>query len=401
MLFFLVASVSCLAMEKSQGAITPQVSAATTRAIISQKENIFKALQGDIEQGKFVSFDTLTFTNKSVGDALKTAKDKGACIEGTLGTHYANKNMQMFFDENDMNVTKKSQNHLKRFLISEKDPLLGSPGKCTVYEGSANPTNYAYHNYETMIQTKDDKPFFMEHFKDHTNVMHNISRSAASEKKILEITPKKENKAFGSDENILSESKVRRVKTLIKSKNKERVLYITSMNWNSIEMTQALIAAQRSGIIIKVILNSSALKGNGKDQLEQMHKAGVPIYIFDLENSSRNIQHSKIMLRIDGPEHLVVSSTANMTPEGDRESNIDSYYPEAEQVAKDVQKSLDELIASDSCKPYEQAVAALAENEKKEVTDKKTVASKKRLNFDEPIEFDSEDNQPKLKKAKK
>lgn len=372
---------------------TPQVSVATTRAIFSHDENIFKDLENDISQANFISFDALVFTNETLGNALKKAKNNGAQIEGTLGTHHSNKTMQNFFDKNDINVEKKSQNHLKRFLLSEKDPNLGSPGKHVIIMGSANPTNYAYRNVELYTRTENDKPFFMQHFKDHTNVIKNTD--AASEKQIVKYTPQKENKAFGSYDTMLSASKALRVQKLINSKNEQRMLYISSMTWNSPEMTQVLIDAQKNDITIRLILDKSALTGKGKEQVAQMHNAHIPIYIYDPGENSRNIQHSKVMLRIDGTEYLVINSTANMTPEGDKENNVDSYYPESETMGKTIKYSLDKLIMSDTCKTYEQAITLLAERE-----NKKESQVKKRL-YDDAESNENNDSHKKVKTTKK
>lgn len=370
-----IVSQTCVSMETSDQADS-QVHAATTRAIFSHKENIFKDLQNDTEHAKFVFFDTLVFTNQQVANTLKKAHDNGAHIEGTVGAHWCNKNMETFFDENNINVSKAPQNHLKIFGMSEKDPRLGSPGKCSLYEGSANPTQYAYHNFETVIQTKNDKPFFMQHFKNHINALEDktnvVDIHDSTEKKVLKFTPQKENTAFGSHENALNASKVIRIQNLIKSKNEQRTLYITSMNWNSVAMTQALIDAHNDGVTIYVILNRSALEGKGKEQLAQMHKAQVPIYIYDSGENKRTIQHSKVMVRIDGPNYLVVNSTANVTPEGDNENNVDSYYPDSQSIGKEICVELDKLITDSRCKPYTSELAALTENKK----------TKKRIIFD-------------------
>jgi hypothetical protein len=377
----LTVSLTCFCMERPTE-LTTQTSPATSRAIFSLQENIFKDLQKDMESGdiKFIFFDTLVFTNQNLGNALKKAHENDTHIEGTLGTHHSNKNMEAFFDENNIDVQKKSQNHLKRFLISEKDPRFGSPGKCIVYEGSANPTNYAYNNFETLIQTKNDKPFFMEHFKNHTNVMNDVTNSP-SKKKLVECTPEKGKHAFGSQEYKLNQSKALRIQKLANSTNTQRSLYITSMNWDSLDITQAVIDAQKSGVSIKVILNKSALEGKGKEQLAQMDAAGVPIYIYDAGEKNRTIQHTKVIVRIDGSSYLVIHPTGNITPEGDKEHNTDSYYTESEELAKDIVKALDTIIASPKCKPYAQAIATLSE--KKE-------SSKKRLFEDSKENVDKE-----------
>lgn len=370
-----VVSLTSISMEKTP---TFQVSAATTHAIFSHKENIFKSLENDIKQANFVSFDTLVFTNQTLINALEVAHDNDAHVEGTCGTHWCNRKILSSFDKKDIDVSRKSQNHLKRFLCSEKDPRLGSPGKCVIYEGSANPTNYAYHNDELLVRTENDKLFFMDHYNNHSDVMDDVAALTLSEKKVLELTPQKQNQAFGSHENLLSASKKLRVQNLITSTNEQRMLYISSMSWNSTDMTQALIDAHKSGVSVKVILDRSALTGNGKDQLAQMHTAGVPIYVYYPGKNSRNIQHMKVMLRIDGSEYLVVNSTANMTPEGDKESNIDSYYPQSEQMGKKIKNELDVSITSDTYKPYTQEIADLAKNKKTE----KSQAAKKRILLD-------------------
>lgn len=352
-----IVSANSISMEKS------------TRAILSHKENIFKDLQNDLEKGNFIFFDALVFTNKTIGNALLNAEENNnANIEGTIGTHWCNKTMKVFFDKNDIEVDTIKNNHLKRFLISEKDPRLGSPGKCAIYEGSANPTNYAYNNKEILVQTKNDRKFFMDHFNHHNNIVNDDSICSLSEKEVLQLTPRKRNTAFGSNEIILSLSKEKRVQSLIESQNKRRILYITSMNWNSPEMTQALIDAQEDGVIIRVILNHSALKGKGKEQLTEMHNAGVPIFIYNPGKNNRTIQHSKVMLRIDGTEHLLINSSANMTPEGDKEHNSDSYYPNNKKMVTEVRLELKKFIAEE-CKSYKKATTSAA---KKSTYKKKT-----------------------------
>lgn len=350
LLSLVIVSTFSISMEKS------------TRAILSHKENIFKDLQNDLKKGKFIFFDTLVFTNEKISDALIHAQENNdASIEGTIGTHWCNKTMKIIFDDNDIEVNKISQNHLKRFGVSEKDPRLGSPGKCTIYEGSANPTNYAYNNKEILVQTKNDKKFFMDHFNHHINIASDGTTNSESEKEILQLTPRKRNKAFNSNEIILSLSKEKRVQSLIESQNKRRILYITSMNWNSPEMTQALIDGQKDGIIIRVILNHSVLKGKGKNQLKQMHKAGVPIFIYDPGENKRNIQHTKIMLRINGSEYLMINSSANMTPEGDTEHNSDSYYPNQKEMVTEVRRELKAFI-KEECKSYKEAIKLFKKN---------------------------------------
>ena len=66
-------SINCVSMEKPITS-SPQKSTTTSRAIFSHDENIFKNLETDISQAKFISFDALVFTNQTLGDALKKSK---------------------------------------------------------------------------------------------------------------------------------------------------------------------------------------------------------------------------------------------------------------------------------------------------------------------------------------
>jgi phosphatidylserine/phosphatidylglycerophosphate/cardiolipin synthase-like enzyme len=147
----------------------------------------------------------------------------------------------------------------------------------------------------------------------------------------------------------LGESKALRIDTLANSANPNRLLYISSMNWNAPAVTHALINAHNKGVDIKVIVNGSALRG-GNEQLAQLHNAGVPVYVFDPHGEKREAQHSKLLLRFDGDDTLVINSTANLTPQGNRELNLDEYNSDS-QVAAYFKEAFDDYIAK-HCVPY-------------------------------------------------
>ena len=317
-----------------------------TQALISSQDDIPKIIMQAIEQGKFVFFDSYALTHKGISQQLSESQ----YMQGNVGRHSANQRILAELAQAQRPVQRFTDLHTKRVLLSEKDPRLGSPGKNIVFDMSGNLTYNAYHNLETAIKTEGDKDYFMQQFNDHQYVTRlNQYRSPARTKRIIMQTPQKR-MVHNSRHYQLHASKALRIRKLLESTNENRSLYITSMNWLNQDVTNAIIDVCRDGVTTKVIVNGTALK-TGKKQLDAMHAAGVAIYVFDPENKVRHAQHSKVLLRIDGSEALLINSTANMTAQGEKEINIDCYHPGNVQATETMRRALDQY-ADRKCIEY-------------------------------------------------
>ncbi|HRN78545.1 MAG TPA: phospholipase D-like domain-containing protein [Candidatus Dependentiae bacterium] len=318
-------------------------------ALVSHnRQNIFKAVQESIEQGKFINIDAFVFTNREILESIRKAKENGAYIEVNVGSFSQNKGFIAQLREMGIQVTQVPHLHMKRILISEKDPRLGSPGKTTTFMGSSNLTYFAHQNFEAATTTQDATDYFMQQFENHQSLANMKTPEKKKEKLHVAETPCGL-QLFTSRSYRLSESKALRIDKLARSKQQKRVLYISSMNWNTPAVTRALINAHEQRVEIKVIVNGSALRG-GNEQLNELAAAGVPVFVFDPEGLKRAIQHSKLLLRFDGDDTLVINSTANLTSQGDQEFNVDEYSTNP-QVAQHFKEAFDDYIEH-HCVPY-------------------------------------------------
>lgn len=309
-----------------------------TQALTSSQDNIPKVIMQAIKKGNYIFFDSYVFTHQEVGKEMQSKH-----LQGNVGRHSTNKHILTQYNQ----IKRFPDLHIKRVLISEKDPRVGTPGKTMVIDTSANLSYNTYHNLETAVTTEGDKEYFGQHFEDHqyvTRLFNKENRSPVKRTKlVIEVTPQKRS-VYNSRHYHLSGSKIPRITKLLHSKNKNRVLYLTSMNWLNQDVTNAIIAVHKDGVVTKIIVNGTALK-QGKKQLDAMHAAGVPIFVFDPEHKVRHAQHSKVLLRIDGQDALLVNSTANMTSQGDKEINIDCYHPQNMDAVLSMRKALDEYAA--------------------------------------------------------
>jgi phosphatidylserine/phosphatidylglycerophosphate/cardiolipin synthase-like enzyme len=343
----------------------------TCALVSANRNNIFKAIQQSIEQGKYINIDAFIFTNEHILESIKKAKHNGAHIEVNVGSFAKNREFIARLREMGIKVNSVPHLHMKRILISEKDPSLGSPGKTTTFMGSSNLSYYAYRNFEVVTTARDAKEYFMANFKNHQTLAD--QKTPEKKEKLNVIDTPCGLQLFTSRTYRLSESKALRINKLANSTNKNRVLYISSMSWNAPFVTNALINAHEKGVEVKVIVNGSALKG-GNEQLNILHAAGVPVFVFDPKGKKRILQHSKLLLRFDGDDTLVINSTANVTPQGDEELNLDEYNPN-KQVAQDFKEAFDDYIEN-YCEPYS--------NPEQTSQTEPSQPTRKRLLFDSP-----------------
>jgi phosphatidylserine/phosphatidylglycerophosphate/cardiolipin synthase-like enzyme len=386
-----------------------------TKTFLSFRENPFTAIESALEQGKFIFVDSYVFTNAKIAATLIAAQERGALVQINHGRHPSSRSVITDLESGQISCNKLPDLHMKRILISEYDPRtlcdeqVAQLGDTQVFDMSANLTYNAYRNGEIVVQTSHDQRYFMDHYRDHVAVTSYAQKTPPHSpiKQVLQATPAKRT-VLNTSQWHLNASKALRIKKLLQSANKNRVLYISSMNWDNQDITDAVKQVHEDGVQVKVIINGTALK-SGKDQLDTLHKAGVPIYVFDPHQKTWQSQHTKIILRIDGDESLLIQSTANLTAQGDHEINVDCYHPQDQALVDNIRLGFDQYIAH-SCVAYG---AITPKKEKKSVHKAVAKNRKKRLFADisnqrqvECAQEDSEamvvdSDEPSAKRSKK
>lgn len=324
-------------------------------------------------------FDAFVLSNQKVIDAIKDADDRGADITGHVGTHARNK------IDGLKGVDCVPGNHGKNWVACEKSPSGGDPGKCAVYVGSEQPTNYAYGNRGVGVMIENDKNLFLDNYHAIT------STSPEKEQKTIITDTPVANKTYSSKAVDLNESRALRIAKTAKKTDKERHVYVRSMNWNDETVTQAMVDAAKSGADVQLLVNRSALTREGTEQLKEMGDAGAQVKVFDPAGKKRNILHAKDIIRVIGDDdYMYLTSNANITQKGVDEKNLETIIPKNKEITlaaiNDFKRVQKECVALDEAVPlYEEYC-----NQQKEKKSKKRKLS-----------FNGVEDQTKTKKSKK
>lgn len=295
---------------------------------------MLKAIQNP--QFNYIYADSYVLTHKKIADALSKKEKDGAHVSVHLGVHGSNIPLSL------TNVTYNSAEHAKGIAASEKNPSLGSPGKHVIVHGSANITHKAYHNNERNVEITDNKDLFKDFVTMH------LSQSPQQKHKTIRIsTPTKTH--FDSSQKVaLNASEAQRILTAANSDAQDRIIFKTTMNFNSKEIADAITQLAKSGGESTIIVNETALAG-GKNLLTSMNKAGVNVYV-----ANNHTQHSKLLVRQIGQDYYSLIGTNNATSLGDSERNrtFGSHNP---QLAQDIIQELKQYT-KEKCVPLKQAL---------------------------------------------
>lgn len=207
--------------------------------------------------------------------------------------------------------------HAKTFMGWDSKKLQGF-----LYSGSTNPTHRAATaNKEEMVRSTDENLIKaeMERFKKLSASADGKNRVDHSCLPLIPITPPKA-RVVSSWEHNINASRVERIKS-------DHDYYISSMTWNGLLMTERLVKEGQRGSQVHVLVDQTALSTQAAiDQLKRIQESGKENTSVSVYNNRESTQHRKHFLRL-GQKPLVVVSTGNHTPTGNRDYNQDFYIP--------------------------------------------------------------------------
>ena len=311
----------------------------------------------------YVGIDNPYLTNPQIIRALVAASKRNVTVNASVGRGTKASTIKQLTDAK-VKVNIKPDLHAKRCLISHQDPkdIQKNKGATTVcsFAGSYNFSNISWGHHEAMVKSNDIEDF-VAHYNDQQDLFNNtvVDKENASP---VKQTPKKKT-VYNSFTKNLNESKSCRIKKMLEELQPEDRLDITSMTYDTQDITAALEAVANNAYqkkfdgVIRLFLDSSAVKHT--DLLDRLHAAGIKIFIYNHDHSAKifnkfpKLQHTKLLARYRAAasvKHLVVVSTGNLAQQSNREYNVDSYYPGDEQLYKRVVEFCNEL--EKNCTPY-------------------------------------------------
>ncbi len=316
--------------------------------------------------------DAFVFSQIGVIGAMNDAVGRGAVVDLSVGIHHQNK-------MNQYKVTTIRQDkavHGKNIAALDMSPSKGEPKEALFITGSANPTDAVWPtgNQEVIVEVKGDVQLTTKAYQ----LMR--SNSLVAEKNILLYTPDKRD-VYSSQNTALNKSRAKRILTVADSTDNDRILWLSTMNFNDQDMADALSKTAESGADTRLTVNKTALTKHGIPLLKDMADKGVKVRVFYPNDGSRKIQHTKELIRND----LYVVSNANFTDEGDSQKNLETYFPHDEQLINYAKQEFERF--QEECVTLDKALTLLKETaekkkakaaEKKEAEEKKSSTKKRK-----------------------
>ncbi len=350
----LTLSAQIFGMEQPSAPKGPQVLLSRNRSVLG---DITDAMN-KVPSGGYVGIENPFLSNATFIKALKELPGKGVKTVVNLGGR--SKKIEKQLSESGVEVHVIPNLHAKRCIIADKEPDKENvPESCSVFVGSHNMSNLAPNHEEIMIRQDNDPDWFMQHYGDHCTLVNAVEGDDSDDEYDVQVkkdpvkTTPAYAKIFNSNKTDLNNSKVARIKKLETSEHQGDCIDLTSMTFDSKEITDILEQVKnkrKDNLAVRLIFDRSALKH--EDLLGQLHKAGVRIFIVNHEGKEKiwnkfpKLQHTKILLRKCDGQCLVIVSTGNLTQQSNRDINVDAYYPNNEQLFDEIKAYVDELEKS-------------------------------------------------------
>jgi hypothetical protein len=274
--------------------------------------------------------------------SMNAATQRGANVYLTTGRHAQNKPREY----TTTSLKQDPHAHGKLTVGLDTSPSKQKPQKGVLLFGSANTTNSTWQhkpnqpgaqfNFESGIEVQND----MDVITDAYNMVKSQSPLKPQTDKItIKNTPTKI-KIYGSKDTNLNASLASRLKN---AAEKEGKVSLRSMTFSDQEVAHELT---KFGPNAHVIVDYSALTSKGTPLLQQMHNANVSVNVFRPFKGSHAKQHAKDAIIETNDNSMYISSTANITSEGNTQRNYQLYVPNNQQIIADAKEDFEKVKKS-------------------------------------------------------
>lgn len=341
-------------------------------------------------QGGLIAMNGSFINHPEIVNALKSAQERGARLELCVDARKSeNKILLEKLEAQGLHAS--CGLHTKRCIFYDIDPkdslekaLKARSAK--VFTGSENLSNNAGTHHEYTFITKNPelvKCHYEDHlfnksvcgeYKEQESDAKEFHRKHIDEnsKKNLLLSPRF-TRIYNSQKYNSSALKEARIAKPVPADVKES-LYLSSMGFDDERIANALLKKRQQGSEITLVVDKSAVySAKGLRLLNELHKVGVKIYVWE---KSSSIQHTKLLLRqrrnkIDDHycDSLAVLSTGNLVKLSSTEINYDQVVPESHVLSQEIRVYFDTLVPL--CTPFEkidqQAIASKKASKGKEL----------------------------------
>ena len=360
--------------------ISPQTRPSKTiksiRLTSNFKENYPDLVKSTYENENFNTFaaEQYVFSQDQAIKSMNTATEKGKNVYLTVGAHAQN-------NPSTYKTTKMKQDpqvHGKITVGLDQSPSKQTPQKGILLFGSANTTNStwkhrpnkpgAQFNFESGIEIQNDMDIITDAYK---MIKSQSPMKPNEQKTTIQNTPKKPH-LYGSKDTNLNESLALRLSNAAEQKGN---VLIRSMTFSDPKVAREL---SKSGSNAQVIVDYSALTSKGIPLLQQMHDAKVSVNVFHPDKGSRAKQHAKDVIIETKEKKTYITSTANITNEGDTQRNYQLYIPNNEQIIADAKEDFEKVKKATITFPRALELKEQEKKQKRNVNkETKTIVSKK------------------------
>lgn len=302
----------------------------------------------------------------TVIESMNSAVERGATVNLTVGSHSSNK-----MDAYKVSYVKRDKNiHCKNIVAFDCSPSKQEPTKSFIMTGSANATDAIWPNGNT------EAVVVVENDHELAKQTYNLTRSFSfsDDKNVVKITPTK-NMVFSSYKTKLNESRAQRVNNVAQRDGDDRIAWASTMNINDAGMVNALCNAAENGVDTRLTVHKTALTKNGTPLLQKAEEKGVKVNVFFPEEGSRIIHHKKDLITKD----LYVSTNANFTDEGDKQKNLETYFPGntllVDKAKQDFERVEKTCISLDKALELHVTIQQKKEEKRKQQADNKKLAN--------------------------
>lgn len=289
-------------------------------------------------------------THPTVKKSLNAAGKRGVNVELVVREQLKNKPIVKQFLDSNIAVAYLPHNHTKTIGFLSEDG-----NESIIFLGSKNPTQTK--NKEIMVRFEGNKKSFeqlnqaIKEFKAEP-----AAQTGSPQKRMLPRSPiassqsafaKTPESTFILGGKYKGLSKTR--EQCIKNIEADDVITVATMNVGE-SLIEALQEAVKKKAKASLIINGTALKAH-KDLLKKAQQSGVEVHVYNADESKKSghfplIMHEKFVLREKASDDskLVIISTANFTPQGDSEPNIELYLKNKVDLYDELKSEADELI---------------------------------------------------------
>jgi len=324
----------------------------------------------EVPKDGYIGIDMQYLTDDNIIQALVEAKKRGVELQITMRDDNENNNQQTVYWLGKENILSRwsKNNHCKRVLLSALKPYninIYNQAKlkphCIVFEGSYNGSRLAPNHQEIMVKTLGDPDYFMQHYRDHQNVMQWTYSTNMTQPQLTRMPSKINVQDVTEHKTVINSYNthdwLESLANVIDTLQAADEIDITTMTIDHLALLVILKEASKKGVVVRLFIDREAVKDKDTEIIKKLLRianAGGSVFVYNplgIQMASihyPSLLHAKTINILSKKYNklLTIISSGNFTGHSLSEINHISYHPDNQSLYNQVKGLCSKLLPS-------------------------------------------------------